>query len=135
MSAGGRADEPKSMAIPSILDYAPTEVALVLHQGDDWEETFAFRSSTDPVGVYWDLTGWTGLCQIRDAYADDDDTTEPLVELACTTSDAGVTVLLTHTQAETLPKKCKWELQLTNLAGRRRTWIRGPVTVEREVAR
>jgi hypothetical protein len=123
------------MATPSVLDYAPNEVALVLHQGDDWEETFAFRNTTDPPGEYWDLTGWTGTCQIRDAYADADDTEEPLAELECTGSTAGMTVYLTGAQSETLPKKCKWELELTTPAGRRRTWLTGPVTVEREVAR
>jgi hypothetical protein len=123
------------MATPTILDYAPVEVSLVLQQGDDWEETFAFRATTDPVGEYWDLTGWTGTCQIRDANADDDDTTEPLAELTCTGSTDGMTVFLSHEQAQTLPRRCKWELQLTNPAGRRRTWLKGPVTVNREVAR
>jgi len=66
------------MATPTALDYAPIEVALVLHQGDDWEETFAFRHKSDPPGTYWDLTGWSGTCHIRDSYADDDDTVEPL---------------------------------------------------------
>lgn len=119
----------------TILDYAPVVVALSLQQGDDWEETFAFRNTTDPVGEYWDLTGWTGACQIRDSYADTDDTVEPLAELTCTGSAAGMTVLLTHDLAEALPKSCKWELELTSPAGRRRTWLKGPVSVNREVTR
>lgn len=117
------------------LDYGPIEVPLVLQQGDDWEETFAFRFASEEPETYWDLTAWTGACQIRDAYADDDDTVAPLAELVCTGSAAGMTVLLTKEQSEPLPKKCKWELELTNPAGRRRTWLRGPVTVKREVAR
>jgi len=123
------------MATPTALDYAPIEVALVLHQGDDWEETFAFRHKSDPPGTYWDLTGWSGTCHIRDSYADDDDTVEPLAVLTCTPSTAGMTVFLSSGQAATLPKRCRWELELTNPAGRRRTWLRGPVTVNREVAR
>lgn len=122
------------MATPS-LDYAPIEVSLLLQQGDDWEETFALRSVTDDPGVYWDLTDWTGACQIRDSFADTDDTVEPLAELVCTGSEAGMTVLLTSAQSTLLPKRCKWDLELTNPAGRRRTWLKGPVTVEREVTR
>ena len=123
------------MATPTVLKYAPTYVALELQQGDDWEETFKFRVKTDPPLTYWDLTGWTGACQIRDAVADDDDTVEPLAELTCTASEEGMTVLLSKEQSLILPKKCKWDLELTNLAGRRRTWLAGPVTVAREVTR
>lgn len=125
----------------TVLDFSPSDIDLVLYQGDDWSKTFRLgsRASADSDIEYWDLTGWTGRSQFRVKATSED----VLVTLSVVIGDdqdtsdgAGYfTVSMTDTQSASLPKRCFWDIELTDTSGFKRTFAAGSVEVIREVTR
>lgn len=125
----------------TVLDFSPSEVDLILYQGDDWSKTFRLgsRPSEEADIVYWDLTGWSGQSQFR-AKAKSE---EVLVSLDIvfgedqdTDSGAGYfTVSMDAEDSSVLPKRCVWDIELVDSSGFKRTFISGSVDVVREVTR
>lgn len=123
---------------------------ISVYQGDTFDFFFRVRERVwDPAleeyvaGNYINLTGWSGKSQIRASA----DATAVLAEFTVTISDqavtpGGVLLVLTPAQTAALPATASptvpaaiWDVQLTNGAGEIRTFIRGAVTVTREVTR
>lgn len=125
----------------TVLDFSPTDVALVLYQGDNFSKTFRFgsRPSSGEDIVYWDLTGWTGLSQIRAKAKSEDVLASLTVVIGSNQTDpdfAGyVFVSLSNTDSTNLPRRCFWDLELTDADGYVRTLLAGEVAVTREITR
>lgn len=123
------------------IDHSPATVNLVLTQGDDWIKTFRIGSRPDPESAveYWDLTGWTGSSQIRKKATSADVLATLTVEIGPdqdVAETAGyITVTLTATASAGLPAACRWDLELTDPDGHKRTYFAGTVTASREVTR
>lgn len=139
--------------IPEQLDLAPTTIGgvdydLSIYQGDDYELTL--RVQVD--GAYTDLTGATGLAQIRATAAsstvlatltmtlDADQTTNPgllVLSIADTSTDDIPANAPTPLEAATLTSTIPlyyWDFELT-FGGEVHTYLRGYVNVYPQVSR
>lgn len=114
--------------------------AKTLYRGDDrqWVELFEENTGTElaPVWTAKDLSAYTFLCQIR-ATPDDADVMATVdVEFTTDGTDGSLTLTLAHTASATLvPGKVWIDLQLTNGAGFRQTYLAGKWTVKADVSR
>jgi hypothetical protein len=88
-------------------------------------------------GPYRDLTGWTGLAQVRESV----DAPAVLFELAVTLGNQGTSLgsfFLTATPADTADLTIfegVWDLQWTTNAGEILTYVGGTVTLKKDVSR
>lgn len=123
----------------AVYDYSPSVADLVLYQGDDWSKTYRVgsRVSADDPIVYWDLTGYSGKSQIRKKAGSADVLAEldfVLGDGQDTDEGAGYfTVSLSAEDSALLPRVCYWDIELTDLDGKKRTYVAGKVSVTREV--
>lgn len=123
------------------IDDSAAEVNLIIHQGDDWIKTFRIgaRPDSESAIVYYNMTGWTGKCQIRRKTTSADVLAELEVEIGPdqdAEETAGyLTVTLLEDDAAALPKTCFWDLELTTETDVKRTYMAGMVQVNREVTR
>ncbi len=112
----------------------PSRVDLPIYRGDNVDAPFRLYSTPDN-GVtknYYDLTGYTGHAQVRRTAG-----SEVLLELDVaivlpqTGSDKGkILVTADGDDTEVMPCSClKWDLELTDPQGGRRTWLRGEADV------
>lgn len=108
----------------------PATRDLTMYQGDTYEHELTVTDDADPP-VALDLSTGTWRAQVRKhAQA-----TSVLASFAVDDTDAANGVLfltLTPEQTAALPSNCTWDLEDT-VAGV--TYLRGAVTVEREVTR
>lgn len=111
---------------------------IKLYRGDAYDQSFRLReklpdgSSGDPLV----LTGCTVAAQIRAT----EDAATPLAEFDCALgADPGVvTIALTAAQTAALTGSNKigvWDLQVTWPDTKPRTYLRGPVTLTKDVTR
>lgn len=107
----------------------PKRWDVELYQGDTFEVIFVFK---DSLGTAINLTGFTGLVQIRD------ETTNTIFATPVVTTNADgvvgkVRVFLADTNV--IPEgEYFYDLQLTDGADRARTFIGGKYTVTRDVS-
>lgn len=117
---------------------------IYVYRGDSFDFFFTVYNrvwdagtSTYVRGTAKDLTGWTGISQIRAT----EDAAEPLVNMTVTITDQAVTpggVLISMTPVQTQPLPTtggKWDVQLTSNTGAVRTFYRGAVLVDKDVSR
>jgi hypothetical protein len=118
----------------------PVEKNISHYRGDDWELPMRLRGRA-PDGTlldYIDLTGYTSKAQLRLT----DDATVVAAEITCvianpqTGADKGkITLSLTHAQTEVLAGEFQWDWQMTNPAGKVKTYFTGTFSFERDTTR
>jgi hypothetical protein len=118
---------------------------IEVYRGDFFSFFFrVYRVNPDgSQGAYEDLTGWTGLAQIR---ASENDAsviaTFTFTPANQTTFPGGVLLSLDETVTETFTlagqatsgKLGVWDVQLTNTLGEPNTYIKGAVMLEKDVS-
>lgn len=119
----------------------PPDYDLTLYEGDSVSFSFRARSrtSTGGPGPYYDLTGCTPKAQIR--FSEDDETV--VAEFTAvlgdqTDSDEKGMVKLSLTSAQITDwaaEEAVWDAQVTWPDGRVQTFLKGKVTVVKEVTR
>lgn len=115
----------------------PPSYPLEIYQGDSVNFYIRARSrtSTGGPGPYYDLTGAVPKAQLR---VDPDSTPiEFTVSLGDQTTERGkINLSLTHTQTAALDSDTYvWDVQVTWPDTRVQTFVRGPVTLIKEVTR
>lgn len=118
----------------------PAPLDIDVYRGDFWSLFFRVRKR-DAAGVligYEDLTGWTGISQIRET----EDSVALLAEIMVTFSDqvaypGGVLLSMSGTVTSGLNflKPAKWDVQLTNTLGEPNTFLKGNATLDKDVSR
>ncbi len=118
------------MPLPVVYD-------LDIYQGDTIENYFRIRGKTasGQPGPYINLTGTTPKAEIRV----NESSAIVMATFTCalddqTVSPGGVTLKLSHAQTLTISNGV-WDLQFINSLGEVRTYLRGSVTVYKEVTR
>lgn len=107
----------------------PAVQDINIYQGDTWEVPFKIRKEDNS---YQDFTGWTVRAHVRAAPAD----VSPLVPITATIDGETITLSLTPAQTAALPATGgQWDLELTNTAGKVRTYLRGAVKVMEELTK
>lgn len=114
----------------------PAVKNLVIYQGDSFDFWFRLRvKNSDPV-QYVDLTGYTGLAQIRA----DEDSPDVIAEFTVEITDQTVTlgrvnVSLTPAQTTALTDiPMMWDIELTGPTGNH-TYMKGAVQLVKQVSR
>lgn len=110
----------------------PATVNLTVVRGDDFTQELKVSTGADvDSAVPVDWTGCTGTAQFRPS-AD----SASAVSFAVTLGAAGaVTVTLPATSSAALTSGGVWDLQVVDGSGKIRTWVRGVVTLIRDVTR
>lgn len=122
----------------------PAQCDIILYRGDDFEMMLRLRTgSWDPSqakyvpGPYIDLTGWTGLAQIRateDAAAVLAEFTVEVLNQA--TTKGGVRLLLDDADTQVLAAAAAvWDMQFTDTTGDVTTYLKGKVSLSKDVTR
>lgn len=111
----------------------PQTYDLQLYQGDSFSFTFRLK---DSLGAYVDLTGATPSAQIR---ANPDSTTT-IADFTCvienqSTMRGGVTISLSAAQTTGMATAGFWDVQLEFTDGTVKTYLKGAVTVGKEITR
>lgn len=118
----------------------PATLNIEIFKGDTYTLFFRVREklADGSLGDYIDLTGATAKSQIRQS----EDSSTVLGEFTATIGDQVATpgsVLLTLTAAETtalaLTQNGVWDVQITYADGKVRTYLKGTVTLLKEVTR
>lgn len=118
----------------------PAVVNLPIYRGDPVYAPFRLYTTTDG-GVtkdYYDLTGYTINAQVRKHPDDTDVLLELTVTVPTQTGDDLGRFLLEAAETDTagLPALvARWDVQLTDTGGVRRTWMRGAVPITGDVTR
>ena len=123
----------------------PAQCDIQLYRGDYFEMTLRLREgtingSTYAPGAYLDLTGWQPKAEIR---ASVDSTGPPLATFTTEVMDqeiagtkGGVHVFLpADTTAALTATNAVWDVQLTDTLDRVYTYLRGTVTITKDVTR
>lgn len=130
----------------------PVPKDIDVYRGDTFEFFFRIRhrvydatAQTYVAGDYVDLTGWTGLAQIRenaDAAAVLASFTVTIANQAALETRGGVLLTLPPAVSAGLPALGLppvpagiWDVQLTNATAEVRTYYKGAVTVDKDVSR
>jgi len=121
----------------------PAQCDIQLYRGDYFEMTLRLREGTFngtayTPGAYLDLTGWTPKSEIR---ATVDTTGSAMATLTAELLDqgtipGGVHLSLPAAQSAGLTAaSAVWDVQLTNPEGHVYTYLRGTVTITKDVTR
>lgn len=104
-------------------------VYVAIYRGD----SLLLAVDLDAAGGEVDSTGWTFLCQLRDAA---DALVVPLTCTPTTPATGGLTLSLTPAQTAALaPADYRWDLQATDLLTNERTLAVGQLRVREDVSR
>ena len=110
------------------------DVNIQFHQGDDVSFSFRFKTSDDEL---IDLSDYEATAQIRKQAGTFD--TPPLATFVCVIDGFDLTIDLSSEETSDLPntsnRALAWDLQLINSSGKIKTFLKGDVTVDREVTR
>ena len=122
----------------------PAQCDIQLYRGDYFEMTLRLREgvitgATYSPGAYLDLTGWVPKAEIRATV----DTTGPpmaaftteVMDQTAETLGAVHLFLPADTSALLTATTAVWDVQLTDPGGRVFTYLRGKVTIEKDVTR
>lgn len=113
----------------------PGTLDLEVYRGDSFELFGRIRTTT--AGSYLDLTGWVGIAQIRS----DPDSDSVIESFSVTlgnqsTAPGSVFVRLTAAQTSDLAfTSAQWDLQFTLPDGTVRTYLKGKVTLNKDISR
>lgn len=114
----------------------PTEYSFEIYRGDDWSEDFLINQPraqlTDPA-VPMDFTGFTAAAQVKATATD-------VIEEALMTITFAANRLTGIFTAELAADAIDvgthvYDIQLTNAAGKKQTYIYGTITVRQDVTR
>lgn len=110
----------------------PATVDLTIVRGDDFVQELKVSTGADAgSAVPVDWTGCTGAAQIRPSAE-----SASAVDFTVTLGASGaVSVTLPAASSATLASGGVWDLQVVDGAGKIRTWIRGQVSLIRDVTR
>lgn len=109
----------------------PKRYDIEVYQGDDFDLTLVFR---DAANALINVTGWTVLAEIEDLAAP---TTPPTGAFSSTVGGANgeITISLSSIQLEALPAaEYKYDVQVTDNAGKKRTYIGGKLIVTEDIS-
>jgi hypothetical protein len=110
----------------------PKRYDIVLYQGDDFQFNFVLK---DSLGAALDLTGWSGLAQIKNkATGSAAETPALTVTVGTTNGTVNVSISSTGTDALQGDTEYKYDVQLTDAGGKKRTYIGGVITVTEDVS-
>lgn len=115
---------------------APGTYDIAIYRGDDWSLPLYIRSTDEPP-VYQNLTGWTGLSQIR-VSADSAVVVATITVTILNQVTALGGILLSIDKLITAGINIDlgvWDLELTDAAGETSTYLRGGVEVTKDVSR
>lgn len=111
---------------------------LTLYQGDTFKMDLRLREIDEtgtPAG-YIDLTGYTGLAQIRDSAGSDDIAASFVVTVKDQVAErGGVSLFLAASESASLERSGVWDFQLTSPSNEVTTYLAGSVKVLQEVSR
>ncbi len=123
----------------------PAQCDIQLYRGDYFEMTLRLREgvitgATYSPGAYLDLTGWVPKAEIR---ATVDTTGAPMAAFTTEVLDQTVPATLgavhlflpAATSGQLTATAAVWDVQLTDPGGRVFTYLRGKVTIEKDVTR
>ena len=105
----------------------PTNIDLVIYEGDDFHLVLGVAASGVPV----DLTGYTAKAQIRSTTESD----VVLAEFDCDINLSEVLLHLTSADATDIAAATVWDVQVTDADGEVTTLAYGRVTATQEVTR
>jgi hypothetical protein len=106
----------------------PKRYDLLIYRGDTLDEIFAFKDSGN-VGV--NLTGFTALVEFKELNAD----TVVVTPTMTVNYNGNGNVRMYMATTNTIPEgEYRWDLQLTDGTGNRRTYIGGKVVVTNDVS-
>ena len=112
--------------------YLPKRYDISIYQGDTFKFDLVLK---DTNGVALDITGWTGLAQIKKV-SDSSAAETPTISVAVGTTDGKITASISNTGTSALQEatEYKYDIQLTDLAGNVRTFIGGVITITEDVS-
>lgn len=120
----------------------PVQCDINVYRGDDFELMVRLRAGfwdgTQWVpGVYMDLDGWMGKAQIRASEDAAAVLAEFAVEILPQSGDTlgGVRLTLADTVTKNLATAGVWDLQFTDVDDRVNTYLKGKVTISKDVTR
>lgn len=110
----------------------PKRFDLEVYQGDTFTFNLVLKGNG---GTPLDLTGWTALAQIKKADGSAGET--PALDLTVGTTDGKVTISLSGTETGLLEPGSgpyKYDVQLTDTAGNKRTFIGGTIVITEDIS-
>lgn len=116
----------------------PAPKDLAVYQGDDWDFPMRLRgrAADGTLLDYIDLTGCTPKAQVRTSADDATVRAEMGAAIGNQVSSKGsVTLTLTHTQTAALDGEYVWDFQITDVAGKVRTYLAGAFRCDKQVTR
>lgn len=121
-------DFPQAGTIGSTLK--PKRWDIEIYQGD----TFAFALQfKDASNALINVTGWTALAQIKNS--DGTPATTPAFATTVGGADGKITIKLTDVQSNDLAAgEYMYDVQVTDSAGNKRTYIGGRITVTEDIS-
>jgi len=111
-----------------VLGALPTNIDLVLYQGDDFRMNITLDDSVNPI----DLTGYVAKAEIRAAPGGD---TVLASFDASVTGPTTVALHLTSAESAKLDKNAAWDVQVTDPASAVATLAYGTVQLHKDVTR
>lgn len=108
----------------------PKRYDIEIYQGDTFGFALQFKDSTNAL---INVTGWSALAQIKNS----DGTPAPTAAFTTVigTTDGKITIKLTDVQSGDLPEgEYKYDVQVTDSAGNKRTYIGGRITVVEDIS-
>jgi hypothetical protein len=110
----------------------PKRFDIEIYQGDDFEFNVVLKDNT---GTPLNLTGWTGIAQIKKS-SDNGTAEAPQFDIEVGTTDGRVTASIAGEDTALLQPQVpyKYDLQLSDTEGKRRTFLAGTILVTEEVS-
>lgn len=110
----------------------PKRFDLEVYQGDTFTFNLVLKGDG---GTPLDLTGWEGIAQIKKADGSPGET--PSLDLDIGDTNGTVVISLTGTESNALDPDSgpyKYDVQLTDTAGNKRTFIGGVITITEDIS-
>lgn len=112
--------------------FLPKRYDIAIYQGDTFKFDLVLK---DEGGVPLDITGWTGLAQIKKV-EDSSAAETPTLTTTVGTTDGKITIGISNTGTGALLEdvEYKYDVQLTDTAGNVRTFLGGKITITGDVS-
>jgi hypothetical protein len=110
----------------------PKRFDLEVYQGDTFTFNLVLKGNG---GTPLDISGWTGIAQIKKADGSAGET--PSLDLEIGGTDGIIQISLTGTETSALEPESgpyKYDVQLTDTAGNKRTFIGGTIVITEDIS-